>query len=679
MVLDSLIDEEIGPTVAGDSTPTLKQSKQALSTSENVVGNLKQELSKRQRGVYILSIILGLVLALVALCVTVPVTSVVLKTVDDNRMETKKAQVTQVGLTAYLAMKRQIELSMSSLVSIAQVIYSSNYTITDSSFADLGSRLNVIYPELAQFEIDKGLVLSFVYGKVVGSEAAHLRAINRAIELKETTIFGPIYIKRLATAALITQYPLFYPNQTFWGLSSSIIYFTTLFNRINLHDTLKGYEYQLYEYEQNRIFLEARNGTNMTTNGITTNLTSIDDAISVNMTILNSEYKLLLKPLQGWTHEDTYYVEIAFGIVLNFILAVLVILAVFQLVQDYFRKKEYLIIQNKLEIKVAERTKDLAQSHQQLSVLLDKISLEEQRTRRILNTIDDAVITILTDGSIIHCNNAFYNMFSLTEIDLRRGEKDRSTIINSILPKLNLKEMFEKALTEGDEASFHDLETVASSKVGIEFNVRVSINFCKMLKTEANKHQSEDKSTEEISDYILVCVLLIHNHTDKTSLLKHLKEKETQYNKLVEKIEFKEMFDNHTKRNEFKEFCIKEHNEESILFLEDVQFYKMLNNLQQRSELQKEMYQKYLAPNAPKLLNISSTELDSYRYKINSGIGQQELFSGLEDIVVNNIIFDSFKRWTTEKQKHSTFSKSSDSLPDQPKHKLSYILNTNQQ
>ncbi|KAF0979967.1 hypothetical protein FDP41_001120 [Naegleria fowleri] len=613
---------------------------------------LKAELSKRQRGVYLISLSLGLILACIVMCVSIPVTVVVVKNIEDTRLLNVKAGVTQIGITAFLTIKRQIELSMSSLISMAQVVYAWNYNVTDSGFNEMGLRLSALYPELVQFELEYGLRLAYVYpnnpsiiGKMVGSEPEHLNAINRAISDQSITIFGPIWIKRLSSASLITQYPISFPNGSFWGLSSTLIAFDTLFKRIGLFDVLAGYEYQLYDNAQQRIFLESRLGTNQTVNGITNNLTMISDPVIVNQTVLNSEYQLFLKPLKGWQHDDIFWVELTFSIVLNIILFLVVILGVFQIVQDYFRKREYQVIQNKLEIKVLERTKDLAHSHNQLSLLLDKISLEEQRTRKILNTIDDAVVTITCEGLVIHYNHSFLNMFSLKEIDIRKAERTTTTI-NTLLPKLNTKEIFEK---HSEDDSITNFETIGVSKAQIEFNIRISVNFCKMLKSEIVKGSSVVTTSNEQER---VAVLLIHSNTDRSALLKNLKEKEKQYNLLMEKMEFKEMFDHHERRSEFKDFCAKEHNDESILFLEDVQLYKSLvNNLQQRSELQHEIYNKYLAHSAPKQLNISSEELETYGFKIKNGIGQIDLFDSLEKVVINNIIFDSFKRWTMQQSK----------------------------
>ncbi|KAG2389398.1 hypothetical protein C9374_013958 [Naegleria lovaniensis] len=671
MVLESLhggvlFDEENSGNLGKDrsrSNTVLTNAPEHHATVSD--DKLKAELSRRQRGVYLISLSLGLILACIIMCISIPVTVVVVKSIEDTRLLNVRAGVTQIGITAFLTIKRQIELSMSSLISIAQVVYAWNYNVTDSGFNEMGSRLSELYPELAQFELEYGLRLSYVYpynpsiiGKIVGSEPEHYNAIQRAIADESITIFGPVWIKRLASASLITQFPIFFPNGTFWGLSSSLISFDTLFKRIGLYNILSGYEYQLYDNAQQRIFLESRFGTNQTVNGITNNLTMITDPVIVNQTVLNSEYQLFLKPLKGWQLDDIFWVELTFAIVLNIILFLVVILGVFQIVQDYFRKREYQVIQNKLEIKVSERTRDLAHSHNQLSLLLDKISLEEQRTRKILNTIDDAVVTITSEGLVIHYNNSFLNMFSLKEIDIRKAERTTTTI-NTLLPKMNTKEIFEK---HNEDDSITNFETIGVSKAGIEFNIRISVNFCKMLKSEVVKGSSIVTSNEQER----VAVLLIHSNADRSVLLKNLKEKEKQYNLLIEKMEFKEMFDNHERRNQFKEFCAKEHNDESILFLEDVQLYKSLvNNLQQRSELQHEIYNKYLSTSAPKQLNISSEELETYGFKVKSGIGQIDLFDGLEKVIINNIIFDSFKRWTMQQPKDNASSTTESLTSDQ--------------
>ncbi|KAL9656774.1 hypothetical protein ABK040_002742 [Willaertia magna] len=281
-----------------------------------------------------------------------------------------------------------------------------------------------------------------------------------------------------------------------------------------------------------------------------------------------------------------------------------------------------------------DRTKELTTSYTQLNLLLERISAEEQKTRKILNSMEDALVTTNSKGYIMHCNDTFYKMFQFSESDLFNGTPLK---IQQVIPSLEITELFEQFNTM-DTIIAPDKELKALTKVGKDFPVRVSLNFSRMyLNNLTTKDDTIILSTEKLIQQEQACIILIHNLSDKFGIIT---EKEPE-----DLLEFKQMFNNPLKKLDFKEYCKRFKSDENICFLEDVQIYKNTSGLQERSQKQKEIYTLYLKPNAKKPLNISQDQLAIANFRIGKGLGEIELFDSLERIVIENVVHDIYKRW----------------------------------
>ncbi|KAL9650956.1 hypothetical protein ABK040_015059 [Willaertia magna] len=279
-----------------------------------------------------------------------------------------------------------------------------------------------------------------------------------------------------------------------------------------------------------------------------------------------------------------------------------------------------------------DRTKELTTSYTQLNLLLERISAEEQKTRKILNSMDDALVTTNSQGQIVHCNDTFYKMFKFTEQDIY-GLNLR---IQQIIPNLELTELF-KQFNSLDTIITPDKELKALTKVGTDFPVRVSLNFCRMYMNDlTSKDDTIILSTEKLVQQEQACIILIHSLSDRVNAV----EKESP-----ETIEFKQMFNNPLKKLDFKEYCRRFKTDENISFLEDVEIYKNTTSLQERAQKQTEIYNLYLKPEAKRLLNISKEQLAINNFRISKGLGEIELFDSLEKTVIENLVHDIYKRW----------------------------------
>ncbi|KAL9643125.1 hypothetical protein ABK040_003924 [Willaertia magna] len=359
------------------------------------------------------------------------------------------------------------------------------------------------------------------------------------------------------------------------------------------------------------------------------------DQLQKMETFLRQETLLEAKSLE----ENATTQVIIFTIVTVFVVFLSVVMALFFSRTIVVPWKRLLRLQK-------QRTNELSVSYSQLGLLLERISTEEQKTKKILNSIEDALVTINTFGNIIYCNSAFYKMFKFQENDIFGNKK---LYIQQIVPNLDIKELFENLTNNNNNNSL--LDTVISpnkdykaiTKVGKDFPVRVNLNFCNLYVNDFIQDK-DNLDTNKIIQQERACIILIHDLSDK--LIQEKENNETLFGGMTkERIQFQQMFDNTLMRLDFKEFSKRFKTEENISFLEDVQVYKHTNSLQERVQRQNDIYNNYLKPDAKKLLNISKEQLELYSFKTSKGLGEIDLFESLEKIVIENMLHDSFKRW----------------------------------
>jgi len=272
---------------------------------------------------------------------------------------------------------------------------------------------------------------------------------------------------------------------------------------------------------------------------------------------------------------------------------------------------------------------------------LDRISIEEQRTKKIINSLEDSLVTCNKKGIIITSNSAFFKKFYFNDTDVV-GNK---VLITQILPGFDIKKVFEDLKRTDNVSEMVEMES--QTKTGVKMRSKVSVSlseiFTNSIKTPRLGDENEmTEIAQDANKKERVCVILIHNLTEQKASVS-ISTYEKQLNTLMD--EFMELFTDLEKRQHLLEFCQQERNDENLLFLIDVQFYRSLGNIQERVNMQQEIFNKYIKANSPKQLNISKKQLETHSFKISRGLGEFELFDDLEKVVVQNIVHDSYKRF----------------------------------
>ncbi|KAL9646184.1 hypothetical protein ABK040_008057 [Willaertia magna] len=693
------------PTIIVSNIQESTNSTNSVFAVDDDCDHIKSELKKQYKYLNLKGFIISGVLATAVVIVVFTLCCVAVVQIATNRFQADRRKAEQMAVQAQLSIEKQIESSFVANAIIGQVITELNYNITKDRANQLFQRVSKLFPDLKRFQIAPNNIISFVYplegnegliGTNKSAQANQVSSIQRAIANRKMTLAGPL-LSVLNQVILLGQYPIFYPaifskdndirlsssfkgysdnNGGLWGFVTSTYGFKELFDSIDLPTILDGYQYQFYDYDNKFIFIQSKKTENGTVDYESTfnkTVAPITRAITKNITIFDATWSISLIPIGGWAVDPIFYLEVVVVFVLNISLFFSVLFTVQKLYVHYYRKNEYELIQNKLEQKVAERTKELEKNHQELQLLLERVSIEEQRTRKIVNSINDILITVKQNGNIAHCNTSFYKLFHFNESDMLKGIVTISKVIPSLEEDLNnlFKDVTNKILQSKQQNSslkkeidtvitYPSKHVIAFSKHGKEIPVLINFNFCtlyvndlfKLPKGSRKRISFETISKTKMFEKELVCIVTLHVDA---SILQSMQQQ--QHNQQVdegnssERMEFYEMFSNLQKRKEFKEFCIKERNEENVCFLEDIELYKSLTNTNERVTMQNEVFDKYLGQDSIKQLNVSKEVFETQLIKIAKGLGELELFDELEKAVIDNMLYDVFKRWLQVQQK----------------------------
>ena len=112
--------------------------------------------------------------------------------------------------------------------------------------------------------------------------------------------------------------------------------------------------------------------------------------------------------------------------------------------------------------------------------------------------------------------------------------------------------------------------------------------------------------------------------------------------------EFKKFLNNEKEMERFILYCKKEQTEENVLCLMDIMKYKK-SPTSERSQIQKEIYKKYLSDKPKFDVNVSSETMKLARESAINGLGESDLFSGLEKAMKFNIYNESYKRYLRDR------------------------------
>ena len=628
----------------------LEQNKlgQFVSDLDNTFNHLKQDINSHRKKHAKTAFKYALCPTGIACMVVIIFIIVLVLLFEFSREKTRSENEYQVAMAAQGAIKRQIDVSLTSLDLTTETVKTWNYEVNSSRFIDLAARMkeDSTYKVVDTFELTRNYTISYIYpmasheslvGVEIGSNPLHLVAIEKSIATNSTTIFGPVLTLE-NTYSFIAQQPIFYDNGTLFGFSVGLLFFSDVFSSINLTKILQDYSYQLYDYNQDIIFLQHIWGENSTAyeNVFSNQSIHAFSGTTINLEIQNAKWMLILKP--HYSAMDAYFTAEIVIPIFVFLIIPMVLYYSRQMIYFTLERNTSRFIIDQLQLTVERSNDCLIEVCQKLDRNIKKFGEEERKLEHIINCLEDALITVEISNNleilIKSCNKAFYEIFDYQESDFINEKFS----LCSLFPTFDIKKEYlvlKQKVALGDQAQFSNstYELTAKTKSGKDFRVTISLTI--------------NWNTKDRFEDTTLCVLLVR---PLSLLKKRLDESEKEYNFLKNKMEFLRMFKASDLKQKFIAYLqqYKRQDNRNIVFLEDVQRYKNLTNIQERFNMKYEIARAYIdCPHEKDLLyDIPLEDLKTTVRKVMKSINDVELFTELEDKVIQSFFKDNtFHKW----------------------------------
>jgi PAS domain S-box-containing protein len=261
-----------------------------------------------------------------------------------------------------------------------------------------------------------------------------------------------------------------------------------------------------------------------------------------------------------------------------------------------------------------ERLVLVEENQNSLKRLLLRVESEEKKTRSTVNAIPDAIMVLNTMGSILRTNTSFDRIFG---VEGKRNSKNGD--ITDILPDMD--PMFFKTANIIDA-----IDTSARSALGIMIPVQVTV--------------APITSDESESEHLV----LIKNMSDREKLVQELKRQEESAQAMMKFVTLDAQMRVESFRKQLIDYCRKEHNAESVYFLQDMLYYRN-SDIDTRVKMQYEIFEKYIRNGAPMQLNITTELVKQVQAKLDNAIGNIDLFAPIEAAVKSLFMIDIYPRF----------------------------------
>ena len=268
------------------------------------------------------------------------------------------------------------------------------------------------------------------------------------------------------------------------------------------------------------------------------------------------------------------------------------------------------------------------QEQELLKKLLERISVAEERTTSIMNSIKDIVLTVTPDGFISHANTAFYERFGYSAVDVEGITK---MPLDKIFPQLKeaakAGEGLSQVISSYDDLMSHPFTGVTKKRKNIDFDAYIT----------KSKMSSGDQ-------HMFVFVGRISSQMLGSSISKSssLFSMDNEFDRLLLNSEEKERF---------KQFCKSEKSEENMLFLDAVLEYKTFKHTHERMIKQESIIQTFLMEEKSSFpINLAGHVVKKEMGVIVKGVGQLDLFDKLFNAVKSNLALDTFSRYKIQQQ-----------------------------
>ena len=267
----------------------------------------------------------------------------------------------------------------------------------------------------------------------------------------------------------------------------------------------------------------------------------------------------------------------------------------------------------------------LASDHALLIRLLDKVAVEEQKSRSIMNAMTDFILTVSSEtGVILSANQSFYSKLGYSAKNVENNMN-----ISALFRDLSGETLMDNLAGLADTNSTLDTSVYTSFAV---LPVEISCHTVRLFMDD---------------DRVVNCyVVVVRNMKEQHELIQTLNKRQEQLLQLADQVKFDQMMRNHETRDEFHKFCKSEASEENFLFLQGIEHYKSLKSVHERAIFQHEIVEQFLKPTGVSPLNLAGNLLNAELAVIEKSCGDLTVFDKLETAVRIMVISDTFVRFS---------------------------------
>ena len=299
---------------------------------------------------------------LVCLCAAVSAASVIGYS-ELHRIEVERTRVAALAEHAH-EFQYNIERALSATYFLAALVRQGNGSI--SNFDAVANQMLPYYPGVSALQLAPGGVIQRS-APLAGNEKAigHNMLKDPAGPKEELpagdtgklTLGGPFDLVQGGLAA-VGRLPVFLANAqgkpSFWGYATAVIKFPDVLNGVQLQNLVaQGFGYELW-----RIHSETGRKQIIASSS----LVPLVEPVEKKLEILNATWTLSMAPIRGWGDPLGLSLKIGLGLLFSLLLAFLAKLLV-----------ELKVRQQELEVRIAERTREIYATQRQLQATLEAV------------------------------------------------------------------------------------------------------------------------------------------------------------------------------------------------------------------------------------------------------------------------------------------------------------------
>lgn len=346
----------------------------------------------------IIGIAVGILTSFVVIAIVISISVGFVVIYRENDIQSIKDNSTNVVLITASKLQNVITETFGCLEIFTEAMVHSNYNISDQYFVELAARWRARHPLINAFEYAYGtnMTLQLVdpYNpKTLGLQLDNLpQKPQKAANANTTIMYGPNTLVE-GGIAFIGMDPIYYPNNTFFGVSIALIDLNVVLNSIEWQQNLEGYNYVFETGSTSLIFAN--------------NSPLIEGMISIEIEIIKESWLIRVIPINGWIARDMVWLEGIVITILSIMSMVLTIFVVRQIIVSIYQRHESKYLKDKLELEFRDKFKNFT---------IERIVVEKYMdTSNDILDLMNIVILKVRDGMIVDYSGDINKYFGIDE------------------------------------------------------------------------------------------------------------------------------------------------------------------------------------------------------------------------------------------------------------------------